>query len=77
FVVVAGARHGDRLHLAAGGSTDGISRAELGVADIEKTLLVTNSKTLVEPFNDDHYGSREYKQALIEIAIGRIRERLC
>jgi len=77
FVVVAGARYGDRLHLAAGGSADRISRAELGVAGLEKAQLVTISQALAEPFKDDHYGSREYKQALIETAVGRIRERLC
>ncbi len=77
FVVVAGARHGDRLHLAAGGSADRISRAELEVTDKEKGSLATISRALVEPFNDDHYGSLEYKRALIETAVGRIRERLC
>ncbi len=77
FVVLAGARHGGRLHLAAGGSANRISRAELGVADLEKGSLTTISMALVEPFNDDHYGSLEYKHALIETAVGRIRERLC
>ncbi len=77
FVVVAGARHGDRLHLAAGGSADRISRADLGVADTGDTVVAPVSKALAEPFKDDQYGSREYKRALIETAVGRLRERLC
>ncbi len=77
FVVVAGACRGDQLNLAAGGSTERITSAQLAIDRLDTQAVATVAEALAEPFSADQYGSREYKQALIGTAIRRIGARLC
>ncbi len=77
FVVVAGACRGDQLSLAAGGSTGRITSAQLAIDRLDTKAVAAVAEALAEPFNADQYGSREYKQAMIETAIRRIGARQC
>ncbi len=77
FVVLAGACRGDQLSLAAGGSTERITTAQLAIDRLDTQAVATVAEALAEPFSADQYGSREYKQALIGTAIRRIGARLC
>ncbi len=77
FVVLAGTRRGDQLSLAAGGSTERITSAQLAIDRLDTQAVSEVAEALAEPFSADQYGSREYKQALIVTAIRRIGARLC
>ena len=77
FVIIACVKTGDVIDLSAGGEAHGIASMTITTDVFTDQFINDISIDITGLYFEDHFGSQEYKQALIKTGMRRVMRALC
>ncbi len=76
FVIVAGVKRGEEIRIAIGGQARQLTMQNILEKEFNSQWIDNLSVVAADNFDDDHVGTRTYKQAVIRTGLQRVQEAL-
>ncbi|NQU27531.1 MAG: FAD binding domain-containing protein [Candidatus Marinimicrobia bacterium] len=73
FVIVVGVKRGVKIRIVIGGQARQLTMRDISEKEFDDQLIDNLSISAVDNFDDDHLGTRTYKQAVIRTGLQRVK----
>ena len=75
-MIVAGVKRDTKIRIVIGGQARQLTLQNVSEKEFDSQWINNLSATVADNFDDDHVGTRTYKQAVIRTGLQRVREAL-